>query len=368
MTEATVEGIRSRLLAWYEVEARDLPWRQTSDPYAIWISEVLLQQTQVETARSQYSKFLTRFPSVASLAAASVDDVLKAWEGFGYYRRARNLHAAARVVRDERGGQLPTTVAELRRLPGIGPYTAAAIASIAFGRDAPVLDGNTIRVLSRLRCVAGDPGRAAVRTTLRQVATNLLPPGDASRFNQALMDLGARICVPRPRAPRCDACPLSPHCDAHHRGETGSYPQRRARRAIPHVDVVGGVIWDGAPFSPGAYLLIGRRNENDLLGGLWEFPGGRVEAGESFEEALRRELREELGIQIEVLEPFLKLRHAYTHLRITLHVYHCRHIAGEPRAIDCADWAWASREQLRNYAFSTADRRVIDALERRLER
>ena len=355
-----VDEIRRKLLTWYEVEARDLPWRRTHDPYAIWISEVMLQQTRVETVLSYYARFLERFPTVSELAEASMDDVLKAWEGLGYYRRAHNLRRAARIVVDEHRGQLPESVPELRRLPGIGPYTAAAIASIAFGLDEPVLDGNVVRILARLFRIPGDPAKAAVRESLRREAQLLVSRGEASRLNQALMDLGARICLPR--SPRCHECPIADHCDAHYTGQEILYPQRRARKTIPHVDIVGGIVWDGEPFAPGARHLIAKRNADDMLGGLWEFPGGRVEEGETFEEALVRELREELGIDVEVVSPFVGIDHAYTHFRITLHTYHCRHVGGEPRAIDCADWAWIRTDELDAYAFPTADRRILDAL------
>jgi len=352
--------LRERLLAWYDVEARDLPWRRADDPYAILVSEFMLQQTRVETVLSYYGRFLDRFPTIEDLAAASIDDVLKGWEGLGYYRRAHNLHRAARIVERDRGGRIPTTAEELRSLPGVGPYTAAAIASIAFGLDEPVLDGNVVRVLARLYRVEGDPAKATTRRKLRRTAEGLLPRSEASRFNQALMDLGARICLPR--SPRCHECPVAGQCAAHHTGQEVLYPQKPARRAVPRVDVVGGIVWDGEPLAPGARHLIAKRKADDMLGGLWEFPGGRVEEGETREEALVRELREELAIDIEVIAPFVQIDHAYTHFRITLYTYHCRHIGGDPRAIDCADWAWIRPDELDNYAFPTADRRILEAL------
>ncbi len=356
--------IRERLLAWYAVEARDLPWRQTADPYAIWVSEIMLQQTQVETARPYYARFLEYFPTVQDLASASVDDVLKAWEGLGYYRRAHNLHRAAQLVVAEHNGELPETVAELRTLPGIGPYTAGAIASIAFGLDEAVLDGNVIRVLTRLFRIDGNPVKAATRKLLLQNAKRLASCGKASAINQALMDLGARICLPR--SPRCHECPVSPVCDAHHTGEEVLFPRKQARRAIPHVDVVAGIVWDGKPFAAGSKHLIARRNDDDMLGGLWEFPGGRVEEGETHEEALVRELQEELAIDVEVIDFFMKVRHAYTHFRMTLHIYNCQHIGGEPQAVDCADWAWVQSSELHTYALPTADRKIVSALVSRL--
>ena len=354
------KDIQERLLAWYAIEARDLPWRNTRDPYAILVSEIMLQQTRVETVLGYYDRFLGRFPTFDALAASSLDDVLKSWEGLGYYRRARNLRRAAQIVVDEHGGQLPLTVSKLRSLPGIGPYTAGAIASIAFNLDEPVLDGNVVRVLARLRRISGDPSRAATRKRLLREAQSLLPRSQASHFNQALMDLGARVCLPR--SPRCHACPVVNECDAHYAGEEIAYPEKPARKRVPHIDVVAGIVWSTEPFAPGSRLLIAKRREADMLGGLWEFPGGRVEDGETLEQALARELREELSIDTDVLELLLQVKHAYTHFRMTMHAYHCRHIGGEPRAIECADWAWTTITDLDAYALSTADRKIVAAL------
>ena len=353
-------SIEQALLDWYEIEARDLPWRRTQDPYAIWISEIMLQQTRVETVLAYFEPFLVRFPTLAALAAASIDDVLKAWEGLGYYRRAQNLHKAAHILVDQHAGKLPSTAVELRRLPGIGPYTAAAIASIAFGKDEPVLDGNVTRVVSRLFCIAGDVAKAATKKELLKAADSLIPAGQASAFNQALMDLGARIC--RPKNPLCEECPAVSFCDAHRTKQTSVYPQRAMKKKSPHVDVVAGAIWDGEPFHPRSRLLIAQRKLDDMLGGLWELPGGKTEAGETFEEALHRELQEELAIEVEIIEPFMAIKHAYTHFRITLHVFHCLHTKGKPQSIDVADWTWAHPTELETYAFPTADRKILVAL------
>lgn len=344
------DDFSSRLLAWYAAQARDLPWRRSRDPYAIWVAEVMLQQTQVQAVIPYYERFLARFPTVQALAAASPDDVLKAWEGLGYYARARNLHTAARRIVTEHGGQVPADPAALARLPGIGRYTAGAILSIAFNQDTPVLDGNVRRVLCRVFRVAEDPRQPAVERRLWELAAGLVPPGRTGDYNQALMELGATVCAPH--APRCPVCPVAELCEARRRGEQESLPVRAPRRALPHYNVTAGVIWhDGC-------VLLAQRRPGGLLGGLWEFPGGKQEPGETLEDCLRRELREELGIEVEVGPLLLTLAHAYTHFRITLHAFTCRHVSGQPQALGCAAWRWVAPDELASYAMAVTDRRI----------
>jgi A/G-specific adenine glycosylase len=350
-----LEELAPRLLAWWDAGHADLPWRDSRDPYAIWIAEVMLQQTQITTVIPYYERWLARFPTVATLAAASLDEVLKMWEGLGYYSRARNLHAAAQQIVAEHVGRLPESAAALRALPGIGPYTAGAVASIAFDEPVPVLDGNVIRVLSRLVDLEADVTETATKKELWRLAASLVPDGRPGDYNQALMELGQRICVPA--APACHRCPLADLCLARARGTQLERPVRPPRRNTPHYDVVAGVIYrdDGA-------FLIARRPPQGLLGGLWEFPGGKQEEGESLPAALRREIREELAIDIAVGRPLGAIKHAYTHFRITLHAFQARHIAGEPQHLGVDGHAWVTLDDLDAYAFAVTDRKIIDIL------
>lgn len=353
---ASVRGrLVRRLLHWYARQQRDLPWRRTKDPYRIWISEIMLQQTRVNAVVPYYRRFLRRFPTLASLARAPLDAVLKAWEGLGYYARARHLHAAARYILARRRGRFSRTFAEMLALPGIGRYTAGAIASIAFDQPVPVLDGNVRRVLCRVFNIAADPSLSATQKRLWRLAADLLPASHPGSFNQALMELGATVCTPR--RPQCSVCPVSEICQARRLGIQETLPRKRRRRALPHYDIAAGVIWKDHR------LLIAQRAARGLLGGLWEFPGGKREQGESLTEALRREIKEELGIQVEVGEKIARAEHAYTHFRLSLHVYQCRYRSGKPRALQCAAWRWVTPRQLDHYAFPAANRRVINLLQ-----
>lgn len=351
-----VRWVRRRLLAWFGRHARKLPWRQHPHPYRVWLSEIMLQQTQVAAALPYYRRFLRRFPTVRALANAGLDDVLKAWEGLGYYSRARNLHqAAGRVVR-ELGGHFPGSADEWLALPGIGKYTANAIASICLGQRAPVVDGNVSRVWARFFRIAGELERPATQRRLWDLAGQLVPAATPGDFNQAVMELGALTCLPR--NPRCLACPLAPRCQAKAHGRPEQYPRRRVKRAVPHYEVVAAVIRRGPRY------LIGQRPARGLLGGLWEFPGGKVEAGETLAQALRREIREELGLRVRVGDELAAVDHAYTHFSVTLHAFACSDGRGEPKPRFHRALRWVSPEAMRRLAFPRANHAVIDALRR----
>jgi A/G-specific adenine glycosylase len=344
----------SALLAWYAIHRRDLPWRRRRDPYAIWISEVMLQQTRAETVGPYYRRWLRRFPSLRRLARAQPREVLAAWEGLGYYRRALHLRRAARIIVRDRAGRMPQSVDELRRLPGVGPYTAAAVAALAFGADEIALDGNLRRVLARLIDLPVDPRRPEGDRRLRRWAGRHLPRGRASEFNQALMDLGATICLPR--RPRCDACPLRRLCRARMRGTQGVRPVRAGRVAAPHRIATAGVV------RRGGRVLIGRRPEGALLGGLWEFPGGKCRSRETPGACLRRELQEELGIDVE-LGGFLGVfRHQYTHFSVTMHAFECRIRRGRPRPNEHTALRWVTPHRLAAYPMGRVARRIAEVV------
>lgn len=348
-------GIGKLVVAWYEEFGRDLPWRRTRDPYAIWVAEVMLQQTRVDTVLPYFERFLARFPTVGTLAAASLDDVLKLWQGLGYYARARNLHAASRLVVAELGEVIPSTPESLRQLPGVGAYTAAALASIAFGADAVALDGNLLRVLCRMFAVDDDPGRPRTRRVLEGLAQSMLPPGRAGDFNQAMMDLGATIC--QPSNPQCQLCPVVSACHAETEGIQNELPIRATRTHRPHRDVTAAVLGDG-----NGRLLISKRPLDGLLGGLWEFPGGKRRPGEDLKTCLRREIDEELGIDVKVGDLLCTVDHAFTHFHMTLYAFQCRWLGGTPQCLGCTDIQWVTLDELDAFAFPVADLKIISCL------
>ena len=355
--EARVE-LRRALLTWYDARSPDYPWRGSGDPYRVWISEIMLQQTRVATVAGYYRRFLERFPTLASLAAASLDEVLQGWEGIGYYSRARHLHRLAGQLVERRAGAFPETPEALSALPGIGPYTAAAIASIAFGQPAAVVDGNVARIFSRLFDLPEEIDRPAVLDRIRAQAQSLLAVDRPGDFNQAMMDLGRTLCTPR--QPGCGACPIAAFCLARQRGTVHLRPLRRARRARPLLRAAAAVLYD-----PEGRLLLGQRPLKGLWGGLWALPGGLCDPDETWSGALVRSLAfrgEPLIVEREMASATQDL----THFRVQLRAFACQLPSPiRPPASPGPMWqslAWVSPDQLADYSMGKGDRQLVEQL------
>ncbi|WP_421656205.1 A/G-specific adenine glycosylase [Leptothermofonsia sp. ETS-13] len=357
-SDLRIGDLRHSLLNWYHQSGRDLPWRHSRDPYAIWISEIMLQQTQVKTVIPYYERWLEWFPTVQDLAMADQQQVLKAWQGLGYYARARNLHLAAQELVKQYNGVFPEQLEVAISLPGIGRTTAGGILSAAFNQPTPILDGNVKRVLARLVALQVPPNRAIAH--LWQLSESLLDPRQSRDFNQALMDLGATLCTPH--SPDCPRCPWKLHCQAYNLGIQSQLPMTETRAPIPRKMIGVAVIWNSQ-----GQILIDRRRQSGLLGGLWEFPGGKLEPGETVEDCIQREIREELGIEIQVGDRLITVEHTYSHFHVTLNVHHCRHISGEPQPIECDEVRWVTLVELEQYPFPKANVQIIEALKQKAE-
>jgi A/G-specific adenine glycosylase len=347
-----LSAIRGPLLAWYDRERRDLPWRRTRDPYAIWLSEVMLQQTQVATVIPYWQRFLTRFPTVEALAAAPLDDVLAAWKGLGYYSRARNLHRAAQEIVSRFGGRLPSTAEELLTLPGFGRYTAGAVASIAFGEQAPLVDGNVARVLSRLFEVEGLPGDRTREAQLWTLAAELVQgerPGD---FNQALMEHGATVC--RPESPLCLLCPVRGACGAFRHGRVDELPPAKVR-ATPKRLTLALAVWPHEDT-----LLFARRAEKGLFAGLWELPAAEVEPEASDDDAAAS-LSKALGVELAAKATLGTVQRQLTHRALTLRLLRVAGTQRPSRAPSFQELRWCTPGQAAELGMSTAMQRALDA-------
>lgn len=348
-----VAELRANLLTWYGQMGRQLPWRNIDNPYAIWVSEMMLQQTQVKTVRPYYERWLGQFPTVEALAAAELQTVLKAWEGLGYYARARNLYQAAQRIVSEHNGQIPQKFDQITALPGIGRTTAGGILSSAYNLPYAILDGNVKRVLARLVALPVPPAKAM--NTLWDLSERVLDPENPRDFNQAIMDLGATLCTRR--QPNCPRCPWQGHCRAYNLNVQTEIPMTESKAPIPHKHIGVAVIWNDQ-----GQVLIDRRKPEGLLGGLWEFPGGKIETRETVEACIRREIQEELGIDIAVGELLCTVTHTYSHFKVTLNVHHCTHLSGDPQPIECDEVRWVNLGQIEEYPFPKANIQIIDAL------
>lgn len=351
---AQKKEVHRRLLRWFERHGRDLPWRRTRDPYAILVSEIMLQQTQVPTAIRYYERFMGILPTVRQLAQVNLSQVLRLWEGLGYYSRARNLHRAAQQIVQQFEGLVPDTLEGLRRLPGIGRYTAGAVLSIAYNQEVAVLDGNVKRVISRLFAVPGDPREAETERRLWQISESLIPRGHAGAFNQALMDLGSMVCTPR--APQCLLCPLRDLCKAVATGNPEDYPRKTPKKPIPHREAVAAVI------QKRGRVLLRQRPPEGLLGGLWEFPNWETASDQEsdrdgkLKKWLKNHLRKELGLAIERPESLGVFRQTYSHFKLTLHAYCCE------TKMRGSGGSWVTLSRLGDHPMSRIHRRIAQAV------
>ncbi len=344
-----------KLLAWYAEHARILPWRGSFDTYAIWISEIMLQQTRVETVIPYYERWMERFPTINSLSSSSQQEVLTLWEGLGYYHRARNLHKTAQIVVNQRNGELPQDVKSLVELPGIGPYTASAISSIAFGNDEPAVDGNIKRIFSRLFDISETVSTPKSERLIQKLFIDCLPSGQTGEFNQALMDLGSMVCTPK--VPSCQICPLMELCKAYALGVQEERPVRKPKPRVPHHTCAAAVIINQRN------VLIIQRPVEGLLGGLWKFPTVEIKEGESHEDCLKRQICEELDLNIVIDRYFGKYRHAYTHFRITLHAFYCvLGKNGAPIPKSAKTFQWIPYNALSEVPMGKVDRQIAKQL------
>jgi A/G-specific adenine glycosylase len=340
------KDIQTRLLEWFKKNKRDLPWRRTRDPYAIWVSEIMLQQTQVKTVIPYYKKFLKSFPTVSRLAKSDLSKVLKVWEGMGYYSRARNLHRSSQIVLNHFHGKIPDTLKGLLSLYGIGRSTAGAILSFAFHRQAPILDGNAKRVLSRLFAISENPGENKTEKLLWKISESLIPRGHSNPFNQGIMDLGSMLCTPKD--PLCPRCPLRDLCKGRASGEPERFPTKRIKKKIPRIEAIAAVIQQNGK------VLLKQRPAKGLLGGLWDFPNWRIEGNQRLRlrSRLRNTIKKETEMNVEVKESIGTFRQTFSHFKLTLHVFHCQVLNGKVKG------KWVPIRNLHLFPMSRIHRKI----------
>jgi len=328
------------LLSWYKLENYQMPWRKFNNPYQIWISEIMLQQTQVQTVKKYYINWMQKYPTVQTVAATNIDSILKLWEGLGYYQRAHNIHKAAQTILTKHKGEIPQTYAKLIELKGIGDYTASAILSIAFNKKYPAIDGNLKRVISRFYAL---PESCQNTLVFKDKVQNLMNNKNAGKINQAFMDLGREICTYK--TPQCHICPLVNQCVAYSNNKVENFPKIIQRKSKPSYDVVVGMIYKKNKF------LISKRKNKGLLKGLWELPGGKKYVKENDKECLKREIKEELDIEIDITKKIGSVKHQYSHFKINLIGYHCIYKSGEPKSLASDDIKWISKNNINSFAF-----------------
>ncbi len=344
------------LLRWYYAQRRTMPWRDNPTPYAVWISEIMLQQTRVSAVIPYFERFMIHFPTVESLAESDLQAVLKCWEGLGYYSRARNLHRCAKQIVSEFGGTIPGTYEELLTLPGIGPYCGAAIASIAFGIPVPAIDGNVLRAASRFFGIYTDITKPVARTDLFQL---LLPAirssKDPSAFTQGMIELGAMVCTPK--SPSCTSCPLQKGCVAFQTDIVSLLPVKKKKAPVPHYEVGIGIVWN-----ENQQILLAQRRETQMLGGLWEFPGGKQLGEETLEETVLRKVKISTGVHVSVGQKLHTVDHAFTHFTIRVHAYLCHLTKGSASALGYTQVKWVPPVEISTYPLPAVDKKIWELL------
>lgn len=346
------------LLDWFAVAKRDLPWRRHVSPYTVWISEIMLQQTQTERVISYYRNWFDNFPDIFSVHKATEDALLKCWEGLGYYSRPKNIKKTADILASQNNGLFPEDYQQLMQLPGIGPYTASAILSLAFEKPFPVIDANVERVVSRLCNISEVIKTSQAQKKIRTVLLTLLPKDKSRAFNQAMMELGALVC--KPQRPDCSKCPGQSCCQGYHQGEVHNRPVKRKKKQSIPLEVSAGVLFAQQE------VFIQKRPPHGLMPNLWEFPGGKLKKGETPEAALVREFWEELHFEISILDKMTVIRHSYTSFRVTLHIFRCQLLyePQQPCLKAAVESRWVLPEQLQDFAFPAADLKVIELLKK----
>lgn len=348
-----IEEFQQDLIRWFEAEQRDLPWRKDSDPYKVWVSEIMLQQTRVDTVIPYYNRFLEKFPTIESFAEADEESVLKIWEGLGYYSRARNLHSAIKEVVAAYGGKVPDQKEEILKLKGVGPYTAGAVLSIAYGKPEPAVDGNVMRVLSRILLITEDIAVPAARKTFEEGARTLMFEPNPSYFNQALMELGALVCTPT--SPSCLLCPVQKHCSAFEKGVQDELPVKTRKKNTRH-DKLAAIVLQNEK----GEFLIRKRPAEGLLANLWEFPSLKMQPVLEPHETLQDFLMTEYSIDVEVAPvSFTTVDHVFTHLKWTIHAFHGK-VAGA-RLEENERVRFVTEKEMNELAFPVSHQKIWQA-------
>jgi A/G-specific adenine glycosylase len=352
----------SQLLQWFRRHQRSLPWRESKDPYRIWVSEIMLQQTRVDTVIPYYHRFMEKFPTIDALADAAEEDVLKAWEGLGYYSRARNLQTAVREVKELYGGVVPDQPEEIAALRGVGPYTAGAILSIAYNKPEPAVDGNVMRVLSRFFLIEEDIMKPATRKLMESLVRQLIPEGTASEFNQALMELGALVCTPK--SPVCLTCPMMEHCAGRLAGQELELPIKKKAKP-PRDEYRAALLIEGTGDNRGK-IRIHQRPDTGLLAKMWELPHvllpvGMVDHDESSMDAVREQCAAEGLNSLVFVESLMDIDHIFSHIHWHMRVYRCREESLESPSADLGNYSWLASDERGAYAFPNVFVRILDA-------